>query len=87
MPRVGGYTYDLYCDHVDCPDRFYNDAATYCGYNQKEAKQLAKKAGWIFHPKGLMSCSKCRKKPKPKHSCFSEEFQNEREDNVSTDLR
>jgi len=86
MPRVGGYTFDLYCDHVDCSDRGFADAATYYGYNQKEAKQLAKKAGWIFHSKGFMSCPKCRKKPKPKHSCFSEEFEREQENYLSKDL-
>lgn len=78
MPNIGGYTFDLYCDHVDCPNFGADDPSTYYGYNQTEAKQKAVKSGWIFHPKGLMSCPKCRKKSKPKHSCFSEEFMDER---------
>ena len=85
MPSVGWVTLDMYCDHVDCPD-IYTNVRTYTGQNLAEAKRKAILDGWKFHWNGLMSCPKCRKKPKPKHSYFSEEFERERENYISDDL-
>ena len=56
---VGCYSMDLYCDREFCKA----DLGThwsYTGQTEAECRRGARKAGWIFHRSGRVTCPECK---------------------------
>ena len=70
--RVGCYTLDLYCDHVD-QEAFDDGVHIYGEFPHQftaelgaECRRNARRAGWILKKNGGDICPKCTKKRKTK---------------------